>query len=192
LTGELKFSEERGYLYLQDFVDKDSCRLMTESLMNAVKDGGGVNDPQCPHSPAFYEGFEVAQMELLPELEKITGKKLLKTYNYCRLYQPGEILEKHTDRESCEYSITLNIGFSGATWPFFIETSSGEIVKMEMNVGDAILYKGIERPHWREKYSQGDWQAQIFFHYVDAEGAYKNHSIFEKIMKEKNVFIQQT
>jgi hypothetical protein len=192
LTGELKFSEKRGYLYLQDFVDKDSCRLMTESLMNTVKDGGGINDPQCPHSPAFYEGFEVAQMELLPELEKITGKKLLKTYNYCRLYQPGEILEKHTDREACEYSITLNIGFSGAPWPFFIETSSGEIAKMEMNVGDAILYKGIERPHWREKYSQGDWQAQVFFHYVDAEGAYKNYSILEKIMKEKNVFIQQT
>ena len=189
---ESKFSEEIGYLYLQDFVDKDSCRLMTESLLNAVKDGGGINDPQCPHSLAFHGGFDVAQMELLPELEKITGKKLLKTYNYCRLYQPEEILKKHTDRESCEYSITLNIGFSGAPWPFFIETSSGEIAKMEMNVGDAILYKGIERPHWREKYSQGDWQAQVFFHYVDAEGAYKNYSILEKIVKEKNVFIQQT
>lgn len=192
MTTELKFLEENGYLYLQDFVDKDSCRLMTESLLNAVKDEKFFRDIQCPLSPAFYNGFGVAQLELLPELEKITGKKLLETYNYCRLYLPGEVLEKHEDRESCEYSITLNIGFSGLPWPFFIETPSGENVELKMNVGDAILYKGIERTHWREKYSQGDWQAQVFFHYVDAEGPYKNQSVLEKIMREQNVFIQQT
>jgi hypothetical protein len=24
--------------------------------------------------------------------------------------------------------------------------------------------------HWREKYTEGQWQAQVFLHYVDADG----------------------
>jgi hypothetical protein len=39
-----------------------------------------------------------------------------------------------------------------------------------MDVGDAILYKGQEKPHWRNPYKEGQWQAQVFLHYVDADG----------------------
>jgi PKHD-type hydroxylase len=39
-----------------------------------------------------------------------------------------------------------------------------------MNVGDAVLYRGCEKHHWREPYKEGQWQAQVFLHYVDANG----------------------
>ena len=39
-----------------------------------------------------------------------------------------------------------------------------------MNVGAAVVYKGCDLYHWREKYVEGNWQAQVFIHYVDAEG----------------------
>jgi hypothetical protein len=39
-----------------------------------------------------------------------------------------------------------------------------------MDVGDAIIYKGQEKVHWREPYKEGKWQAQVFLHYVDANG----------------------
>jgi hypothetical protein len=38
-----------------------------------------------------------------------------------------------------------------------------------MNPGDAVIYLGCELDHWREEF-KGDWQAQCFLHYVDANG----------------------
>jgi hypothetical protein len=187
-----KFLEENGYLFLPDFIDKDSCRLMAESMIQAVESGKSMKDPQCPLSHSFIDVFDEAHNELLPHLENVTGKKLIKTYNYCRLYQPGEVLERHTDRESCEYSITLTVGFEGESWPFFVEEKSGFEKEILASIGDMIVYKGIERPHWRNEYKEGKWQAQIFFHYVDAEGEYKNQPILEMFRKEKNVFVEKT
>jgi hypothetical protein len=42
--------------------------------------------------------------------------------------------------------------------------------KVDMQVGDAVLYRGMNIEHWREKYTEGQWQAQVFLHYVDADG----------------------
>lgn len=190
MTDNEKFLEENGYLFLPDFIDKDSCRLMTKSLMQAVESGRGERDPQCPISPAFYNVFGVAQDEILSPLENVCGKKLLKTYNYCRLYLPGEVLEEHTDRESCEYSITLTLGFEGEPWPFFIRGKKGFEKEILSSVGDVILYKGIERPHWRNEYKEGKWQAQAFFHYVDSDGEHQNQAILEKF--KQDVFIGKT
>jgi len=39
-----------------------------------------------------------------------------------------------------------------------------------MAVGDAVLYRGMDKHHWRERYTEGKWQAQVFLHYVDADG----------------------
>jgi PKHD-type hydroxylase len=43
--------------------------------------------------------------------------------------------------------------------------------KIEMDIGDAVLYRGTEKYHWRNKF-KGKWQAQVFLHYVDANGPY--------------------
>ncbi len=192
MTDTEKYLEENGYLYLPDFIDKDSCRLMAESMIEAVESGRGEKDPQCPMSYSFIDVFDSAHDEILPHLKKVSGKNLLKTFNYCRLYQPGETLERHTDRDSCEYSITLTLGFEGKPWPFFIEDKKGFEKEILASVGDVIFYKGIERPHWRNSYKEGKWQAQVFFHYVDAEGEYKNQPIIEMFRKEKNVFVEKT
>jgi hypothetical protein len=39
-----------------------------------------------------------------------------------------------------------------------------------MKVGDAVLYRGCDKWHWREPYKEGKWQAQVFLHYVDQNG----------------------
>jgi hypothetical protein len=31
--------------------------------------------------------------------------------------------------------------------------------------------------HWREKYTEGQWQAQVFLHYVDANGPHAESEI---------------
>lgn len=40
---------------------------------------------------------------------------------------------------------------------------------MNLEAGDALLYRGIECPHWRTHF-EGDHQAQVFLHYVDQQG----------------------
>jgi PKHD-type hydroxylase len=44
------------------------------------------------------------------------------------------------------------------------------ISRVDAEVGDAVVYYGQEKVHWREKYTEGEWQAQVFLHYVDQNG----------------------
>jgi predicted 2-oxoglutarate/Fe(II)-dependent dioxygenase YbiX len=70
----------------------------------------------------------------------------------------------------------MTLGFDGIPWPIYMGTkedkSDGK--KIIMNTGDIIIYKGTELYHWREKFIQGNWQAQVFLHYVDKNGPYSN------------------
>ena len=38
------------------------------------------------------------------------------------------------------------------------------------------MYRGCELNHWRPPY-KGQWQVQVFFHFVDANGPYKDHAM---------------
>ena len=165
--------EEHKYLYIPNFVDKDDCTQLTTELKNLVEQGKTVQDPQCPLSEAVHGAliFDKLLEELLPHFEKHCGKKLYPTYSYARLYKPGEELTIHRDRPACEISATLTLGFSGTKWPIYMghNEDKTEASKIIMEVGDAVLYRGMDVYHWREKF-EGEWQAQVFLHYVDADG----------------------
>ncbi len=106
---------------------------------------------------------------LLPIIEKLTGLKLFPTYSYLRVYQPGAVLARHTDRLSCEISVTANLGCRAPRpWPIWIEIPQGTFL-IAMKPGDATIYRGTECPHWREPFD-GKLAAQVFLHYVDQNG----------------------
>ena len=46
--------------------------------------------------------------------------------------------------------------------------------KINLKPGDGVIYQGCEVEHWREPY-EGDYHAQVFLHYVDANGKYADH-----------------
>ena len=54
--------------------------------------------------------------------------------------------------------------------------------------GDAVLYKGCEVEHWREPYTEGTKQAQVFLHYVDANGRFTE---WENDKVEGKFFVQE-
>lgn len=116
-------------------------------------------------------------MESILLCKKTNWKKLLVKNYYqhilLRVYTKGAELTKHTDRPSCEISVTVNLNDSGEEWPLYF-AGTPVITKP----GDAIIYKGIEVEHWREKFT-GDFQAQVFLHYVRKEGKY-NHFHIDK------------
>jgi predicted 2-oxoglutarate/Fe(II)-dependent dioxygenase YbiX len=180
----------QSYLHLKDFLDKESCSQLTTELQKLVAEGKTQKDDQCPLSQAIHGApvFDSLLEQLTPHFEKASGKKLYPTYAYARLYEPGDELKIHTDRPSCEISATLTLGFEGDVWPIHVgdyteaengrkvTTQSGETKyltnerEIKMNVGDAVLYRGMDKVHWRESYKEGKWQAQVFLHYVDADG----------------------
>jgi predicted 2-oxoglutarate/Fe(II)-dependent dioxygenase YbiX len=178
------------YVLLPEFLDKTNCAELTAELKRIVSQNGTVKDEQCPLSEAVHGApvFDSLLEQLLPNFEVASGKRLLPTYAYARLYRPGEELKIHTDRAACEISVTITLGFEGEVWPIcvgdYAEEGVGKQVvthqgdtrwlvndsSIKMQPGDALLYRGMDKVHWREKYVEGEWQAQVFLHYVDADG----------------------
>ena len=168
--------EKNGYVHLEDFLDPQSANDLTGALKQLVEQQQTTKDPQCPLSEAVHGSmvFDKLLVDLLPHFEQASGKKLYPTYSYARLYYPGEELTNHTDRPSCEISATITLGFEGDVWPIFMGNEDKSVKnKIKMKVGDAVIYRGCDIHHWRKKYKEGKWQAQVFLHYVDANGPYK-------------------
>jgi hypothetical protein len=129
------------------------------------------------------------------EIEKVLGMDLHPTYFYDRFYFVGQELKRHSDRPACEVSVTLQISsnHSDNPWPIWFERPDGSESYVLMNDGDAVIYKGCEREHWRDplasKYnkiekswrkvnrlSDDTYHHQIFLHYVNANGPFVHHA----------------
>ena len=166
--------EKKGYVHLPGFLDKNNCDELINELKKLIVEGHAKNDSQCPKSKAIHgaPAFDSLLEQLVPNFEEASGKKLIPTYAYARLYAPGEKLKNHRDRSACEISATVTLGFDGNVWPIYMskEEKPKNPKPVEMGVGDAVLYRGCDLYHWRKKYKEGKWQAQVFLHYVDADG----------------------
>ena len=126
---------------------------------------GHWNEKQVPNTYAIYGDIlmEVLLTKTKSDIEKITNLKLIETYAYARLYKKDDILKKHTDRFSCEISATLNLG--GDNWPIYLNNKKKDI-KVNLDKGDMLIYKGEVLEHWREPF-KGKNCGQVFFHYND-------------------------
>ena len=157
------------YKLIKNFFSKEELELLKAYCINKLDEGWGA-DPQCPYAPNFAQD---ALMKYFHEkkhslVEEISGLKLYKTYSYWRYYMYGAILEDHTDRHSCEISITANI-HQTEKWPIHMDNNW-----IEMEEGDAVIYLGFEVPHGRKPFKH-DGCAQVFFHFVDKAGEFTDH-----------------
>ena len=129
-------------------------------------DWGKMGDEQCPQSYSHYADLAMETiLELLTEkMNKETSLKLSPTYSYARIYNKGAILQKHTDRYSCEVSTTLNLG--GDVWPIWLTDTKGKDIEVKLNPSDMLIYSGCELSHWRNEF-EGNQCTQAFLHYND-------------------------
>ena len=164
--------ERDRYLVLPSLLKEPELSQFYRHARNQARLGRLFSgDDQVPGTPCSYGDLLMDGLlnTLLPDIEKASGLKLLPTYSYFRVYKKGDSLERHVDRPSCEISVSLCLGFEdGESWPIWIEVPRGAI-SVSLNPGDALLYRGIECPHWREAF-EGNCQAQVFLHYVDQDG----------------------
>lgn len=133
----------------------------------------------------YHPQYREIHSQIRIKLEKIIGRKLYDTYYYDRFYFPGQDLKKHTDRDACEISVTVHVSTNlQEPWPIWIKSVSGEHRSVDLEPGDGMIYKGCERPHWRDPMpteydktwygrkveKEGLYYHQIFFHYVLQDG----------------------
>ena len=174
--------EKHRYIYLSGAVPRDECERLTQHMFKLKEEGKLTKDEQCPLSHSVYGDPELDSVleKLVPNLSKQLGIKLLPTYTYARIYEPGEVLVKHKDRPSCEISGTLTLGFDPGSgiWPIYFGKNDDDVVGQgfEINIGDLVMYRGCELNHWRPPY-KGKWQVQVFFHFVDANGPHADHAM---------------
>ena len=135
---------------------------------------GTWKDEQIPNTFSCYGDMfmETLMMKVLPVMKQHTDLDVIPTYSYTRAYKKGDILKKHKDRSSCEISTTLHLG--GDPWSIYVEG-----IKIDLNVGDMLIYSGCELEHWREPF-EGNVCVQTFLHYNNANGQYADTNKFDK------------
>ena len=166
--------EENGYVILKQFVPLLMCDYISENIKvleaSSYFDYGDtqVEKAFSAAAPAITETLLDVMTPILAQAIKC---ELYPTYSYLRIYVKGAELEKHQDRPSCEVSATLPLSYdSPSIWPLYIEAGN-KVIGVELEPGDALIYKGIEVPHWREAF-EGERQVQVFLHYVKKHGDY--------------------
>lgn len=148
--------------------------------------------------PAYdvYSSDYTAALTLLwgmtPFMAQVTGKALLPTYAYFRVYQQGGLCLVHSDRPACEHSMSLALGSSdGCPWPFAIarraldgedrlgvrpDFGGEDYASLELAAGDAVVYQGVRHRHGRIVPNPNRWSAHLFMHWVDRDGPYRDHA----------------
>jgi hypothetical protein len=181
-----------NYLVVKNFIEKDRAIKLSKEFKLCDSFFNFSGDPQAPNSSAVYNYLPALEIlcEKTAEVSNIIGETVLPTYTYSRIYRNGSVLNKHTDRSSCEISLTLHLD-GDKPWSIWVENPQGKPRCVTLNPGDALVYLGCVAPHWRDEYV-GKEYTQIFLHYVRSRGSFadcyfdkskKNHSIND-IIKE--------
>ena len=213
--------ERNGYVVVKDLWDPEELYHPLPDMRGMIKYWD--NNPEHFHHEEvemqvegslaryWHPQYRKIHSGVRKKLEEVIGKKLHNTYYYDRFYFGGHALKKHADRPACEISVSIHISTNLPSpekdWPFKIKTPDtytdkektsilvpGEERSAVLNPGDGLLYKGCERPHWRDplqvpRLRKRDkllrrkppeyYYHQIFFHYVLADG-YRAQFAFDR------------
>lgn len=174
--------KEKKHIYIKNFFSKDELSILQSWCLDRALKSTSDNIVPWPSVTAasFYEDplMTIMLKNKLKKAEEISKLKLYSTYTFWRAYTFGSQLSKHTDRPSCEISITACVDSCGSKWPIQMENNT-----IDIEIGDAVMYLGMDVLHGRNDYFKGNYMAQVFFHYVDQKGDFsdfKNDALIKK------------
>lgn len=169
--------ETKGAFVCKDVLSKEMAYFFTRAMLRKYETLGQSGDKVTPTARAVLPAdffLETTQETIWPKLEAILDAELLPTYSYGRLYANGDGFSKHTDRPSCEISITVQLGRSHHyAWPIYAGGQPYYLAE-----GDGLVYRGCDIEHWREDCQGplGYYTGQAFFHFVQKNGTYAKHA----------------
>jgi len=110
--------------------------------------------------------------QLTSVVSRIAGQPVKPSFCYFASYRPGAELPAHTDREQCEYSLSILIDQSPeptdkSSWPLFLRPpGASAATPVAGGLGDGVLYYGRQVTHFRDRLVAADFCSFWFFFYV--------------------------
>ncbi len=178
LAASAAMFQQKGYAPLGELIHPFHVAALRRYYRCRIRSGAiPLGDGQSPRRYVAYND-PVARFfhrQICGVLSRVAGEELKPSYVYLASYLAGAELKKHTDREQCEFSVTLCLDFSPepgleTPWPIRLDTPSGTTTVYQA-IGDGLAYRGTRLPHYREALGQGQTSTSIFFHYVPVDFA---------------------
>jgi hypothetical protein len=171
---------EKGVIFIKEFIPK-SFAFYLANYFDILEKNGRLNesgDQQVEQSKTIYgdPAFDNVMSMCCDGLSQLIQINLLPTYTYGRIYLKDSELLPHKDRVECEHSVSLCLyPDEKINWPicFQLNNEEHDMINFELEPGDAVVYRGNELIHWRDKFL-GERHYQLFMHYVDAQGSFKD------------------
>jgi hypothetical protein len=162
---------KNSYVIITNFIDSDRAKSLSEQFHRDHEKNQYGSDDQAPNSACVYNYEPSLKLlhEKVGDLSEFLQNPVLPTYSYSRIYAKGEVLKKHTDRLSCEISVSVNLD-SDKEWPLYIYDSDNVPHEINLGPGDAVAFLGCFQTHWRLEYT-GNYCSQVFLHYVRENGS---------------------
>ncbi|MFC0597951.1 hypothetical protein [Streptomyces palmae] len=112
------------------------------------------------------------QRQLTAAVAAWTGGSVKPSYTWVMTYLPGAVLDRHRDRPQCRWNVSLCLDADPETgdgaWPFHV-ADAGREHRVDLGIGDAVIYSGTDQDHWRPALADGRHVTMGLLHYVDAE-----------------------
>lgn len=179
--------EHQNHLVLKEAVSQEICQLLYDyaTFKSALRKTKKHSDDPLAGIHREYGDtlMETLLAKLTPTVEKALELSLWPTLSFYYTYKKGNVLMPHKDRSSCEYVAGLYIGADDSFrknptgWPLIIDNQP-----VSLNVGDLVIFKGHETPHWRKAFT-GEGYVCAIFAYVDKNGPYA----FQKFDQRKSL-----
>lgn len=189
--------QEKGYAHIERLIPPEVAAAFIHRLQSDLEQSRVPLQTYARQSPLLKQpsieiyGYHYKPMitflwGLTPTMIELTGRDLLPTYNYFRIYRQGDVCRVHSDRASCEHSLSLTLAYSDSEiWDFQVGTEPIDgprpvadgfgpeaATRIGMETGDAVLYRGVTHRHGRVTPNPNRWSAHMFLHWVDRDGPY--------------------
>jgi hypothetical protein len=169
---------EKGYTPLGDLIHPFHIAALRRYYRYLIRTGAiRLGDGQSPRRYVAHNepAARFFQQDIAATLSALAGEALKPSYVYMASYLSGAELKKHTDREQCEFSVSLCLDFSPepileTPWPIQLDTPTSTVTVYQA-LGDGLAYRGTRLPHHRSPLSEGQTSTSIFFHYVGVDFA---------------------
>jgi hypothetical protein len=184
----------QGYTALPAYLDRVLCDAVTAQFMGDVAKGRafprrkesalvpGVSNELYTNG---YSPLRTFHWGMTPAISALVGCALVPSFGYLRIYMRGDICRVHSDRRSCEHSLSLTLSL-GSDLPWELEIATlptsadrgrpradfgGDAYEaFAMGVGDAVLYQGTRFRHGRMTPNPNSGSVHLFLHWVDPAG----------------------
>jgi hypothetical protein len=165
----------RKYAVLREIVPPAQRAKLRQYVRQLVERGYFTNlgvDTQVALRSSIHKQETMASLHrgLAGLLSSIADQPLIGSFCQLGLYYAGAVLERHTDRPQCVLNLSLVIDMDGPggdpdPWPVYLSVG-GETVSVELQIGDGLVYSGVEIEHWRDALPAGQRAIVGFFFFV--------------------------